>query len=116
MPLKLTVNNVVATVDVPPDMPLLWVLRDILNLKGAKFGCGMGLCGACTVLLFPLEGIYDGFRQEGRIGVESIWPQLFKEPPYERNWAVEADAKAGKLDGLINAVFAGYNVGEASEL
>ncbi|MGB8261589.1 MAG: (2Fe-2S)-binding protein [Terracidiphilus sp.] len=49
MALKLTVNNVPATVDAPPDMPLLWVLRDLLNLKGAKFGCGLGLCGACTV-------------------------------------------------------------------
>ncbi|MGO9515507.1 MAG: (2Fe-2S)-binding protein [Candidatus Korobacteraceae bacterium] len=51
MPLKLTVNDVVTTLDVPPEMPLLWALRDILNLKGAKFGCGMGLCGACTVLV-----------------------------------------------------------------
>jgi isoquinoline 1-oxidoreductase alpha subunit len=51
MPLKLTVNNAVATVDVPPDTPLLWVLRDVLNMKGTKFGCGMGICGACTVLL-----------------------------------------------------------------
>ena len=37
--------------DVPADMPLLWVLRDVLNLKGTKFGCGAGLCGACTVHL-----------------------------------------------------------------
>jgi aerobic-type carbon monoxide dehydrogenase small subunit (CoxS/CutS family) len=51
MPLTLTVNNVVTTVDVAPDTPLLWVLRDVLNLKGAKYGCGIGLCGACTVLL-----------------------------------------------------------------
>ncbi len=51
MPFKLIVNNQAATVDVPPDTPLLWVLRDVLNLKGTKFGCGMGLCGACTVLL-----------------------------------------------------------------
>jgi isoquinoline 1-oxidoreductase alpha subunit len=50
MPLKLTVNNVAKTVDVPPDTPLLWVLRDVLDLKGAKYGCGMGVCGACTVL------------------------------------------------------------------
>jgi len=48
---KLTVNNVAATVDVPPDMPLLWVLRDVLNVKGPKYGCGIGLCGACTVLV-----------------------------------------------------------------
>jgi isoquinoline 1-oxidoreductase subunit alpha len=49
MPIQLKINNVSSTVDVPPDMPLLWVLRDVLDLKGAKFGCGMGLCGACTV-------------------------------------------------------------------
>ncbi len=48
---KLTINNVAATVDVPPDMPLLWVLRDVLNIKGPKYGCGVGLCGACTVMV-----------------------------------------------------------------
>jgi isoquinoline 1-oxidoreductase subunit alpha len=51
MAVKLNVNNVVRTVDVPPDTPLLWVLRDVLDLKGAKYGCGIGVCGACTVLL-----------------------------------------------------------------
>lgn len=48
---KLNVNNKVQSVDVPPDMPLLWVLRDVLDLKGAKYGCGIGSCGACTVLV-----------------------------------------------------------------
>ena len=43
------VNGKPTSVDVPADMPLLWVLRDILNLKGTKFGCGMAQCGACTV-------------------------------------------------------------------
>src|SRR5688572_26015529 len=51
MPYKLTVNGQSTTVDVPADMPLLWVLRDVLNLKGTKFGCGIGQCGACTVQL-----------------------------------------------------------------
>jgi isoquinoline 1-oxidoreductase alpha subunit len=51
MPIKLNVNNKGASVDVAPDTPLLWVLRDILNLKGAKYGCGLGVCGACTVLV-----------------------------------------------------------------
>jgi isoquinoline 1-oxidoreductase subunit alpha len=45
----LNVNGKSSTVDVPADMPLLWVLRDVLNLKGTKFGCGIGQCGACTV-------------------------------------------------------------------
>jgi isoquinoline 1-oxidoreductase subunit alpha len=44
-----TVNGKSQTVDVSPDMPLLWVLRDTLNMTGTKFGCGMALCGACTV-------------------------------------------------------------------
>jgi isoquinoline 1-oxidoreductase subunit alpha len=43
------VNGKSTTVDVAPDMPLLWVLRDVLDLKGTKFGCGIGQCGACTV-------------------------------------------------------------------
>ena len=46
-----TLNGTEQTVDVHPDMPLLWVLRDVLNLTGTKFGCGAGLCGACTVHL-----------------------------------------------------------------
>ena len=49
MAYKLTVNGKPVTADVPADMPLLWVLRDVLNYKGTKFGCGLGLCGACTV-------------------------------------------------------------------
>jgi isoquinoline 1-oxidoreductase subunit alpha len=46
---NLTVNGKPASVDVPAEMPLLWALRDILNLKGTKYGCGIGACGACTV-------------------------------------------------------------------
>jgi isoquinoline 1-oxidoreductase alpha subunit len=51
MPFTLNVNGKTSTVDVPGDMPLLWVIRDVLNLKGTKFGCGIGQCGACTVQL-----------------------------------------------------------------
>lgn len=47
----LRINGVEKTVDVPDDMPLLWVLRDVLGLTGTKFGCGMAQCGACTVHL-----------------------------------------------------------------
>ncbi len=45
----LNVNGKGHDVDVPDDMPLLWTLRDVLNMTGTKFGCGMGLCGACTI-------------------------------------------------------------------
>jgi len=47
--IKFTLNGKTQTVDVVPQMPLLWVLRDTLGLTGTKFGCGMALCGACTV-------------------------------------------------------------------
>ena len=46
-----TVNGLPRTIDVSPDMPLLWVLRDVLELTGTKFGCGIAQCGACTVHL-----------------------------------------------------------------
>jgi isoquinoline 1-oxidoreductase subunit alpha len=47
--IKLTVNGKPRSVDVEPEMPLLWVLRDVLDVKGPKFGCGIAQCGACTV-------------------------------------------------------------------
>src|SRR5436309_10591463 len=49
MPIKLIVNGQARELDVDPDMPLLWAIRDHLQLTGTKFGCGMALCGACTV-------------------------------------------------------------------
>lgn len=49
MPTSLTVNGTATTLDLPPDMPLLWALRDALNLTGTKYGCGVAACGACTV-------------------------------------------------------------------
>src|SRR6185369_17172986 len=51
MPIEFTLNGKRQSVDVVPQMPLLWVLRDTLGLTGTKFGCGMALCGACTVHL-----------------------------------------------------------------
>jgi isoquinoline 1-oxidoreductase alpha subunit len=49
--MKLTINGKVHQADAPDDMPLLWVLRDKLNILGPKFGCGIAQCGACTVLV-----------------------------------------------------------------
>jgi aerobic-type carbon monoxide dehydrogenase small subunit (CoxS/CutS family) len=51
MNIRFNVNGKPVSVDVPPAMPLLWVLRDVLDLKGTKFGCGVAQCGACTVHL-----------------------------------------------------------------
>ena len=47
--MQLTINGQTHDIDVEPEMPLLWVLRDELDITGTKFGCGMGVCGACTV-------------------------------------------------------------------
>ena len=49
MPIQLTVNGRATSVDAPAEMPLLWVVRDLLNLKGTKYGCGMSVCGMCTL-------------------------------------------------------------------
>ncbi len=49
--ITLTINDIRHDLDLPADMPLLWVVRDIVGLTGTKFGCGLGLCGACTVHL-----------------------------------------------------------------
>jgi isoquinoline 1-oxidoreductase subunit alpha len=51
MSYSLTVNGTPTTVDLPGETPLLWILRDVLNLTGTKFGCGVASCGACTVLV-----------------------------------------------------------------
>src|SRR3954466_12713187 len=48
---NLTINGTAHAVDADPDMPLLWALRDLLNLTGTKYGCGIAACGACTVHL-----------------------------------------------------------------
>jgi isoquinoline 1-oxidoreductase subunit alpha len=50
-PVELTINGRKHRVDVPADMPLLWVLRDVIGLTGTKFGCGIAACGACTIQL-----------------------------------------------------------------
>jgi isoquinoline 1-oxidoreductase subunit alpha len=69
--ITLIVNGERRAVDVPSDMPLLWVLRDVLGLTGTKFGCGIAQCGACTV---HLDGkpVRSCFLPVGTIGSRAI--------------------------------------------
>ncbi len=86
---ELTVNGKPASVNTPGDTPLLWVLRDVLNLTGTKFGCGIGACGACIVLingraeyscLTPISTIsgqnvttIEGLSTDGRHPLQRAW-------------------------------------------
>jgi len=89
--IKLIVNDRPYAVDADPDMPLLWVLRDVLHLTGTKYGCGMALCGACTVHLngdavrscvtpvHRAEGQHvvtiEGLSREARNPLQEAWIQ-----------------------------------------
>ncbi|MGH8142601.1 MAG: (2Fe-2S)-binding protein [Steroidobacteraceae bacterium] len=74
MAYTITVNGTQRTVDVEADTPLLWVLRDELNLKGSKFGCGMSFCGACTVHLngMPTRSCVTPISAVGNAAVTTI--------------------------------------------
>jgi len=92
MKVTLEVNGRPKTVDVPADMPLLWVLRDVLDLKGTKFGCGMAQCGACTVhvkgtatrsCVTPISAVQgakittiEGLSPEGSHPLQRAWEEL----------------------------------------
>jgi isoquinoline 1-oxidoreductase alpha subunit len=87
--ITLTVNGSRETVDVPDDMPLLWVLRDILGLTGTKYGCGVGACGTCTVhvngvaeyaCLTPIAAVagkvvttIEGLSPDGQHPIQRAW-------------------------------------------
>jgi aerobic-type carbon monoxide dehydrogenase small subunit (CoxS/CutS family) len=88
-PYKLNINGKSYEVDVASDMPLLWVLRDVLQLTGTKFGCGVASCGACTVLLdgvatrscvLPVESVagaavttIEGLSSDGSHPIQKAW-------------------------------------------
>ncbi len=74
MSYTINVNGKAETVDVDGSTPLLWVLRDVLDLKGSKFGCGMGLCGACTVHLngMPTRSCITPISMVGSAAVTTI--------------------------------------------
>jgi aerobic-type carbon monoxide dehydrogenase small subunit (CoxS/CutS family) len=92
MPATLKVNGNVVKVDVADDTPLLWVLRDTLNLTGTKYGCGIGQCGACTVhldgiptrsCLLPVAAVanqaittIEGLSADGSHPVQKAWMEI----------------------------------------
>ena len=92
MTVAFKVNGKAASVDVPSDMPLLWVLRDVLGLKGTKFGCGMAQCGACTVhvngaptrsCVTPASAVQgarvttiEGLSPDGTHALQRAWEEL----------------------------------------
>jgi aerobic-type carbon monoxide dehydrogenase small subunit (CoxS/CutS family) len=86
---SLNINGNIQTIEAEPDMPLLWVLRDLLNLTGTKFGCGIGVCGACTVIvdgearrscIMPVSENEDraittieGLSTDGKHSIQQAW-------------------------------------------
>ncbi len=89
---KLSINNKIVSVEADPATPLLWVLRDNLNLVGSKYGCGIAQCGACTVHLegspirscqFPVSAVetnkivtIEGLSTNGQHPVQQAWEEL----------------------------------------
>jgi isoquinoline 1-oxidoreductase subunit alpha len=90
--MKLVVNGREREVDAPPDMPLLWVLRDVLGYTGTKFGCGMAQCGACTIhidgkavraCVTPVSAVgtrsvttIEGLSTDGSHPVQRAWAEV----------------------------------------
>lgn len=89
---NLTINGKKHTVDVSPEMPLLWVLRDVIGLTGTKFGCGIAQCGACTVhignaavrsCVYPVSSVgtekvitIEGLSANGDHPVQKAWEEI----------------------------------------
>ena len=90
--IELNINGQVHQIKVPDDMPLLWVLRDIVQLTGSKYGCGIGLCGACTVhidgdathsCILPVSAVVgkrittiEGLSESGEHPVQQTWQSI----------------------------------------
>jgi len=96
--IQLTVNGKVRTVTAEPDMPLLWVLRDLLGLTGTKFGCGAGFCGACTVHLdgMPTHSCVTTISSVGAKQVTTIEGlSTNRSHPLQRAWIAEDVPQCG---------------------
>jgi aerobic-type carbon monoxide dehydrogenase small subunit (CoxS/CutS family) len=96
--LTLTINGASRSVEADPEMPLLWALRDLLGLTGAKYGCGTGLCGACTVLAdgAALRSCITPLSEAAGRAVTTI-EGLSSDGahPLQRAWLVEAVSQCG---------------------
>jgi isoquinoline 1-oxidoreductase alpha subunit len=125
----LDVNNRKQTVDAESEMPLLWVLRDLLNMTGTKYGCGIGLCGACTVHLngvatrscqIPVASAtgkqittIEGLGQRGQHPVQEAWiaeqvPQCgYCQPGQIMSAAALLSSNAKPTDAEIDDAMAG---------
>jgi isoquinoline 1-oxidoreductase alpha subunit len=95
MSMKLTVNGKEREVEADPEMPLLWVLRDLLGLTGTKFGCGEALCGACTVHLdgMPVRACVTPVRRA--VGAQVTTIEGLSDHPLQRAWVDLAVPQCG---------------------
>jgi len=100
MAISLTINGAERSLDVDPDMPLLWVLRDILGMTGTKYGCGIAQCGACTV---HLDGkpVRSCLLAVGAIGERAV-------TTIENIGATDAGAKVQKAWLDLEVIQCGY--------
>jgi isoquinoline 1-oxidoreductase subunit alpha len=108
--INLTINGTAHTVEAEPDTPLLWVLRDEVGLTGTKFGCGQGLCGACSVLVdgqltrscvLPVAAVAGKSIKT----IEGLSPD--KSHPVQRAWVAESVPQCGYCQsGMILAAVA----------
>jgi isoquinoline 1-oxidoreductase subunit alpha len=108
--IPLVVNGQEHKVDVSPDMPLLWVLRDVVGLTGTKYGCGMALCGACTVHLDgePVRScVLPVSAAEGKkiVTIEGLSPK--GEHPVQKAWVEHQVPQCGYCQsGMVMAAAA----------
>jgi len=96
--IHLVINGAPREADVPPSTPLLWVLRDTLGLTGTKYGCGMGLCGACTVHMDG-EAARSCMTPVGSVGAKHITTieglSRDRSHPVQRAWIAEQVPQCG---------------------